>query len=107
MVRFLECKGQELPIRVSYYALKKMKQSLGRTVSLTDSSDYDAYEELLYHSLVKGHKEEGIEMPFKREDMEDVMDEVYFDFIALIPFFFQTKEEREKAKAEGQDDEKK
>jgi hypothetical protein len=102
MVKFLDYKGTEIPVRVSYYALKKMKQVLGRSVSLVDNTDYEAYEELLFHSITKGCLEEGVPMPFVREDMEDVMDAVYFDFIAIIPLFFQTKEQMKKAKEEAE-----
>ena len=59
MIRYLKFENQELPIRISYYALKK------------------------------GYEKTDKEFPFSKDDMEKIMDEVYFDFLRLIPEFFE------------------
>ncbi len=103
MIKFLSYRKEEdseeelLPIRVSYFALKMLKNELNRSLSLTDDgTDYDAYETLLYWALRRGYQKVGKEMPFTREDMEEVMDEVYFQFMALIPEFFSDEEVKPK-----------
>ena len=97
MIKYLNINDQDYPIRVSYYALKKLKLELGRTLSADDDgSDYDAYEALLFYSLEKGHKIEGIPMPFKRKEMEDLMDDCYFRFLQLVPQFFEMLAEEQK-----------
>ena len=89
MVRYITYEEQELPIRVSYFALKKLKEDLGRGLSIEDDgTDYAAYETLLFYALEKGHQKMKLPFTFKKEDMEDIMDEVYFDFMKLIPEFF-------------------
>jgi hypothetical protein len=91
MIRFITFEEQDYPVRVSYYALKMLKEELGRGLNPTDDgTDYDAYECLLFYALKKGHQKvtPNMEFPFKREQMEDVMDECYFEFMKIVPEFF-------------------
>ena len=90
MIRYLKFENQELPIRISYYALKRLKLDLGRSFSTDDDgTDYEVYETLLYYALKKGYEKTDKEFPFSKDDMEKIMDEVYFDFLRLIPEFFE------------------
>ena len=93
MVKFLTYKEKKLPIRVSYFALKMMKDKITGP-EITDASNLDNFgfeqqEQLLYYGLVSGHKATGEVMPFKQEDMEDILDECYFDFLKMLPDFFK------------------
>lgn len=81
----------QYPIRVSYYALKMLKEDLGRGLTLTDDgTDYAAYETLLYYALKKGHQKVTPTEPFifTKDMMEDIMDEVYTAFMKVVPEFF-------------------
>jgi len=96
MIKYLEIQGEDRPIRISYIGLKKLKAKLGRSISPTDDgTDYEAYEALLFFSLEKGHEIEKKEMPFKWEEREALMDEVFMDFLELVPEFFETTKERD------------
>lgn len=89
MVQYLTIGGKKHPIRISYFALKMLKAEAG--VSLEDiakQDDFSAYETLLFYSLMQGAKVTNQEFTIKREDIEMIMDEVFFDFIKLIPVFF-------------------
>jgi hypothetical protein len=88
MVKFIKYKGEDLPIRVSYYALKMLKAECNKPISQLKEDDYDAYEALLYYALKQGFKKVEKEFTIKREEMEDVMDECFFEFIKIIPSFF-------------------
>lgn len=102
MIKYLNTTSfGNLPLRVSYYALKMFKVETGKDfmLSKTDSSALEMadFETLLFYSLEKGHKmmnrsfsftRDGKEIPFTKEIMEDVLDEVLFDFINIIPEFF-------------------
>jgi len=95
MVEYITYQGKAYPIRISYFALKMLKTKLGRSLSVTDDgTDYEAYETLLYYALLKGHAitNQAVEFPFKEEDMEDVMDECFFEFLNFIPKFFPKTE---------------
>lgn len=103
MIKYLKCEVwdykkkestvQYLPIRVSYSSLKKMKETINRSISIDDDgTDYEAYEELLFLSLEKGYKMVGEKMPYERKDMEDVMDSVWNQFSAIVPEFFSDDE---------------
>ena len=97
MVKFIKYNGEDYPIRISYYSLKKLKEKLGRGLSITDDgTDYTVYETLLYYALEKGHKLTYPDKPFpfvigepnNVMDMENVMDAVYSEFMQLVPQFF-------------------
>lgn len=86
-VEFITYKKQKYPIKVGYYVLKMLKAETGKGIEDT-SKDLSLYEPMLYYSLVKGAKIAGTELGLKREDMEDVLEEVLYDFINAIPKFF-------------------
>ena len=88
MVKFLKINGADHPVRISYYALKMLKEKTGKALSKIADDDFESYETLLFYSLKKGAQATGGEFTFKETDMEDVMDEVFMDFMALIPLFF-------------------
>lgn len=95
MLKFLKFNGEDLPVRVSYYAIKMLKAELNKPMSEMKEDDYDAYECLLFYSLKRGFKKAGKEFTFKMDDMEDIMDEVFFDFLRLIPEFFSNFNQEE------------
>jgi len=101
MILQLEINKKQYPIRVSYYALKHAQLELKRPIEFTREdgmTDYEGYEAVLYHSLIKGWKTEQKEgeMPFKREEMEEIMDVVWQEFNEVVAFFFPPKEEDKK-----------
>lgn len=83
---------EKYPIRVSYYVLKMLKEKDGINFNNIPDDDYQAQEALLFYSLEKGHKILGLPMPFKREQMEDLIDYCWQDFVKLIPEFFKAPE---------------
>lgn len=89
MIKYLTYKGQQYPIRLSYRAFQGMRIDL-KTVDLTkiDSMDPQVLESMLFHGLLAGAKSTEKEMAFTREQMEDFLDECFFDFLELIPEFF-------------------
>jgi hypothetical protein len=113
MIKYLKYKEKDLPIRVSYYALKRVKEKRGKSLSTMAEDDFEAQELLLLYSLKKGCEEEGIKFEYHfREDeekkmvvdiefmdikttIENVMDEVFFDFMKIVPEFFPKKEGKE------------
>jgi len=82
------------PVRVSYYVLKMLKEEAGKEVGDLASDDFGSYELMLYYALKRGYKMIELSMPFEKEDMEDIMDFVFFDFLALIPEFFPGLDEK-------------
>jgi len=94
MVKYLKINGKDHPIRVSYYALKMVKEKLGKSIADMGTDYFDVQEMLLFYSLKKGAEIEGIEFTFTLEQMESVMDEVYMDFMTIIPEFFAKETEK-------------
>lgn len=94
MTENLKYENKDLPISVGYYALKHTSRELtadGKEDLSMDqilSGNLETYEPLLWHSLVAGHKKEGKTLTIQREDVEFMLDDVLWQFIALIPKFF-------------------
>ncbi len=88
MVKYISYKGKQLPIRISYAVLKAMKEVEKVSITTMKDDDYSTYEKLLFHALRKGHEVESMEFKFKKEDMEDILDETFFEFVKIIPEFF-------------------
>lgn len=96
MTEIIKYKKKEYPISVGYYALKhasREAQEKGQqdlSMESIMSGNLENYEPLLYYSLVMGAKLEEQELDLTRDDMEFVLNECMWDFIALIPKFFPT-----------------
>lgn len=89
MVEYINYQKKRYPIRISYYALKRVQQEFKVSLEkITESGDMGVYEALLFHGLTKGAQVTGEPMKFTREQIEDVMDEVFFEFMELMPKFF-------------------
>ncbi len=92
MYKFLEYKGAKLPVRTSYYALKMFKEETGRTLEEAYASKegltFEDYECLLYYSLKKGANEADQPFTIEKDQVEDIMDKVFFEFVTMIPDFF-------------------
>jgi hypothetical protein len=90
MVQYISYRGKKYPIRVSYYVLKHLKEETGKGLEAIDDQDFEVYEAVLFYALIAGNQFENgkMESPIKREEMEMVLDECFFDFIEKIPKFF-------------------
>lgn len=91
MIKHLKVKEENLPIRISYFALKKFQEETGKSLmggeGLQDMFTGEL-EVLLFYGLQSGHKMEGKVFSYKKEQMEDILDMCLFEFIKLIPEFF-------------------
>ncbi len=92
MFKHIKYQGKDYPIRISYYALKMLQIKTGKSITDPSKVEYDAYEDLLFYSLKKGHEKAEVPFTLKRAEMEDFMDEVFFDFVKMIPEFFNMDE---------------
>ena len=101
MIKYLKYQGKDYPVRVSYYALKMTQAKTGKSISDASSIPYDAYEDLLFYSLKKGHEKAEIPFELKRGEMEDFMDEVFFKFVKMIPEFFKEETDEPEPNAAG------
>ena len=90
-VEHIKYKGKRLPVKMGYHALKMMQKEHGASMEQVQG-DISLYEPLLFYSLQQGHKIEKKEFNLKFEDMEDVLEECFFEFVGLIPKFFPDAE---------------
>lgn len=86
-VEHITYKKKRLPVKLGYYALKMLQKENGASME-SIQEDFSLYEPLLYYSLEKGHKIAKKEFTLTKDDMEDVLEECFFEFIGLIPNFF-------------------
>ncbi len=94
MVQYINYKGKTLPVRISYLAIKKVALEKGMDLNKMDTNNMspELLEGLLYYGLVSGAKAESQTMELTRAQMEDVLDEVFFDFMKMLPTFFPDQE---------------
>ena len=86
-VEYINYKGEDLPVKVGYYALKMMQKKHDASLSELEGQ-FELYEPLLFYALEQWHKVEGKPFKFKIGDMVDVLDDCLFQFIEIIPKFF-------------------
>jgi hypothetical protein len=65
-----------------------VKVETGKNLEDIGANDFDVYETLLFFGLKQGAKLQKEEFTFTKEDMEQVLDECFYEFIELIPKFF-------------------
>ena len=84
-------KKVKIPYRVKYLALKEWQKETGKTLANLDEidSNLEILEPLFWHSVVSGYKIQGKENPYKRADIEEIIDECYLEFVKGVPSFFQ------------------
>jgi len=88
-VRHITYKDEKLPVKLGYYVLKMMQKQ--HQVSMEDlEGNFETYEPLLFYALEQGHKIAGKEFKYKMEDMVDILEDCFFEFVAIIPEFFPT-----------------
>jgi len=97
MVEYIEYKKKKYPVRVSYFALKKVREETGEDFTKAIQSaqedggvnfDMSIYESMLYYALIAGAEATDTKMELKKEKMEFVLDECFIDFINLMQKFF-------------------
>lgn len=89
MIEYIEYKEKKYPVRISYMAIMGLKKDTGKGLEdMGDGMDKSTIESLLYHSLKSGAAAEGKEMPFKKADLVDILEECFISFLSLIPKFF-------------------
>lgn len=79
---------KEIPIRISYGVLKNTQTKTKKLLSEAKEDDFDLYEELLWQAYSEGCRVVTEPKEYKREQMEELMDTCYYEFIATIPDFF-------------------
>lgn len=105
MVKLIKFNGKEYPLRISYYALKKLGEEKGIKITNMDTDAFDPsmMESLLFYGLESGARFEGKTLDLTRADMENVLDDCFFEFLQMIPEFFPKVEGSGKTKnQEGQ-----
>jgi len=96
MIEYINYKGKSHPVRIAYIALNGFKKETGKSfdqigdaMKKGDGMDLEVYEPLLFYGLKAGHAAEEIEFTFERDQMEAVLDECLWEFIAMIPKFME------------------
>lgn len=74
---YLDYKGEKLPYNTSYIAYKLFEDLTGKPYSKYDDKNPEHVEALFWGSLIAGHKVDKVELKYKREDCDVIMDTVY------------------------------
>lgn len=102
MTRYINYNGEKWPVRMVYSVFKRIQKDRGKSADLS-SQDIEMNEYMLFYALQKGCEAENIEMPFKFEDMEAVLDECFWEFQKIIQEFRPPEDEEpgQEKKKEG------
>jgi hypothetical protein len=87
IVQYITYKGEQWPVRISYYAIKKFQEETKRDIAEIEQ-DISLLEVLLWYGLLAGHIAEGKPMTLKRDEMEFILDESMAEFNDAILTFF-------------------
>lgn len=77
MIQYIDYQGQKLPYRTSYLAFTWFEEEMGKPYTQIDEQSPKEVEALFFYSLKAGHRAEKQEFSIKREDIPDILDEVY------------------------------
>lgn len=95
MVQYLNYNDEKIPVKIAFRALKNFQEETGKNMTSLDGDlSFKDIESLFwwgYESGCKSAKSEGFKQKYKRSEMEDILDEVYLDFVNIIPAFFVKK----------------
>ena len=90
MTRTITFRGQKYPLRISYKALKGVAMVLGREFKGdAEVFDFEGAEELMFQAIKAGCEFAGEQMDVKRDQVEDILDECFDEFIAAFVAFSQ------------------
>ena len=68
-------KEKEIPIKISYYAIKNFQEETKETIGKIDENHIHLLEVLVWYGIIAGYKSEGRELDIKREDVEWILDD--------------------------------
>lgn len=90
MIKHIVFKEKKYPIKIGYYTIKMLKAETNKDIEevFAEGTDLVIFETLLFYALKQGCKYTGEEFTFTKEDMEDVLDDCFFEFVEMIPAFF-------------------
>jgi hypothetical protein len=83
-LEYLTYKDKQVPVKVGYFALKQLQKSTKGKGLAAVGSDLSLYEDLLFYALQRGAKDAGIEFTWKQEDMEDIMEDNFTEFVEIV-----------------------
>jgi len=102
-VKFITYNGKKLPIKLGIYTMMLVQEEHGIVLGEEglkdekgDSLKPSQYMPLLYHSLEQGHRLTKKPFEFEMEDMHDILNECFLEFVSALPEFFPSEEPLEK-----------
>lgn len=89
MVNYIEYGGEKLPIRITFTVLKKYQGETKKSIEDLDalSTDLTLIEPLFYYALEAGHKADKKVFEIKREEIDDILDECWQEFLENMDKF--------------------
>ena len=92
-MNFIKYKNEKLPLKLSFSALKKYNSLSGKDiVKGVDDFTLDDIQHLFEAAYESGCKTTG--KTRKQEDVEEVLDECYHEFVELIPSLLEVNKKK-------------
>ncbi len=107
MIKYITYKKQELPVRISFYALKMVKEETDKSLlsgkEIENDELLEVLEPLLFYGLKAGHEAEDKDFNIEREKVDFILDANLGKFVKMLPEFF--KQMRGEVAEPGESDE--
>jgi len=91
-VEYITINKELVPIQMGYQAFKKLQKKHKIQIEDVSSLNWENYEPALFYALEQGHaaehEDDGEKFPYKMTDMEKILNECLWEFVALMPSFF-------------------
>lgn len=95
MVREIKIKDKTYPIKVKFYAEMQLVKEFGFRILELDENNVlkiekhpEAWATVFYYAVESGCKETGQDFDLKKEDIPFILDDVFEDFMKILPSFF-------------------
>jgi len=96
-LKYLTYKTKKLPLKLGIFTMMLVQEEYG--VSFNQGEDGEGnltptqYVPLLYYGLQQGHKLAKRPFTLEMEDMHDVLNDCFMEFIETLPSFFPDNED--------------
>lgn len=90
MIRYLEFKGEKLPLKNAFQCLRDFENETGKNImnlpegTVLTMAEIEAF---FYHAYKNGclaARSEGYKVKYTREEAGEIMDECFMDFVQLV-----------------------
>lgn len=95
---FLTYHKKKLPVKLGIFTMMLVQEEYGISFAQGEIGDEanikpSQYIPLLFHGLEQGHRIAKRSFTFEMDDMHDILNDCFMEFVAILPKFFPDSED--------------